>query len=430
MKIKNKILAIILTVSLAVAPFSTISASEVNNTQNNPSAQMQEDVEAIIQKVASSVENLATTYEVTDTQVPVTTESSNVIYYDSDGKVVQTITPYYYTKTSQSSNFNAYEIKVPLYYEKDVIIPVKIKSKGALVYALAAEYEDNELSYYSLYSDAACENLISTNETIAYIPKAGTYYIKIPNIYLSEAGDSFIAAAFGFVSGANTQLKNKSDVVSAILNASIPLYYKVVVTKPTKLTFVIGADNAATVTLCNSKKKAITNETYFYSNDTEEGAVASYVVGKGTYYFKVASLQGIITTQAKFTTVKGASGTSKSKAGTLKVNGATKNILMLPGDTTKKNYYLKFYNPKRQKIYVNLTSSFSSGTMLFDLYDSAGKSFGVDYIYSGVDKEESFEVYVGDEYSERMLPKGTYYLKFKKVEKKTSGMIQVNITTW
>ena len=68
--------------------------------------------------------------------------------------------------------------------------------------------------------------------------------------------------------------------------------------------------------------------------------------------------------------------------------------------------------------------------MLFDLYDSAGKSFGVDYIYSGVDKEESFEVYVGDEYSERMLPKGTYYLKFKKVEKKTSGMIQVNITTW
>ena len=454
MKMKKKILSVILSLSLAVAPFSQVSASEVSKSQSEPIVHMEEQVESVVQNVVSYAENKASLCEVTDTlaETPVTTETPvvtetptvtesptqaptttpTVTYYNEDGKAVKVLTPFYYTKRSQLEKLsvNYFDIKVSASYEKDVVIPVKVKSKGALVYVLVDSYTAEEMSNYRLYSDAACTKSIYTSNNVAYVPKAGTYYIKLPHYYLYDEQDTMMLAGCSFVSGSDVQLKNKVEVISAIVKSSTPIYYKVVTTKPTKLTFTVTADWSATVTLCNSKKKAITNDTYLYSSDTEKGAKTVYVVGKGTYYFKVKSSQGVIATKAVLTTVSNASGTSKAKAGTLKVNGKTRSVLMLLGETTKRNYYFKFYNPKKQKIFVNVTSSFSSGKAQFQFYDSKGDCFGTRYIYDGINEKNSYQTYVSSYGSSvKTLPKGTYYVKFNKVDNKTSGILQVKITT-
>ena len=196
------------------------------------------------------------------------------------------------------------------------------------------------------------------------------------------------------------------------------------VTKPTKITISFSTDYKAYGTLCNSKKTALTAQ-----STVEEGDKLVYVVGKGTYYLKVKSQKGCIALSSTFTTVSSAASASKSKAGTLKVNGSTRNALVLPGDSTSRNYYLKFYNPKNQKIYLNVTTSFSSGSVKIEFLDSKGTSYGSKKIANGVAIKNVYNPYVYGAYSasSRILPKGTYYIKLTKTQKKTSGIVQINV---
>lgn len=457
MKIRKKILSAILSLSMIAASFSGMGILAASQQDNLPYADMQSLAKKVADAASVETELVANTYEVTDapatTEVPVTTETPVTVIptitpsaspeitvspqptqaamgiYNTDGTVVKVPAPYYYTKLSQLDNpkYNTYIVKVPLGYTKDVVIPIKVKSKGALIYALGAQYTDVDLSYYSLYSDAKCTKFISASENTAFVPKAGTYYIKVSRTYLSKAGDSYILAAFSFVSGADSVIKNKSKLVTCIVDYNTPYYYKMTVTKTTKLTFSITADYSVNATLCNNKKVAITNETYISSADTANKEL-TYVVPKGTYYLKMKSPRGFIGTSATFTTVSNAAGTSKAKAGTLKVNGKTRNILMLPAESTKHVYYMKVYNPKRQAIYLNVTSNFSSGKMQLEFIDSKGDSYGKKIIYDGIREKQSFYAYqTSYTSSSKTLPKGTYYIKFTKLDKKTSGMIQINI---
>ena len=152
------------------------------------------------------------------------------------------------------------------------------------------------------------------------------------------------------------------------------------------------------------------------------------MVPKGTYYFKVRKSEEVFCVSATYTTVSNAGMTNKSKAGTLKVNGSTRNIVILPGDSTGKTYYMKFYNPKKQKITLNVTSSYTSGKVQFQFTDAKNSSFGTRTIYNGINKKNAYIPYTyGNGTNSKMLLKGTYYIKIKKLDKKTSGIIQVNI---
>lgn len=426
MNMKKKLIAAILSLSLAVAPFSGVQAKEAKVAEKAIPT-----VQEVVESAADTILNNGAQAKVlsSDVAVPEEPEDTPVVekkihMYNLDGKVVSYMTPYYYTKRSQleSGKYNGYTAVIPGGYSKDVILPVKVNAKGALALA-AVSAEGKELSAY-VYSDSACKNMCSTSDDLYYLPKAATYYIKVYTYSLDEDIDNMIGVVLGFVSGANAELKNKGNVLSASFGTSSPIYYKMVISRTSKITVRIDAKYSSYVTLCNSKKSAITHEEYVYSSEGR----AVYVVPKGTYYLKVKKSKETFNVASVFTPVSNAAPSSKSKAGTLKVNGSTRNVLICPADSTGRTYYMKFYNPKRQKITLNVTSSFTSGKMQFQFLDSKNSSFGTRTIYNGINKKNVYKPYTyTSASSSKTLPKGTYYIKFKKMDKKTSGIIQVNV---
>ena len=175
----------------------------------------------------------------------------------------------------------------------------------------------------------------------------------------------------------------------------------------------------------NSKKKAITGEEYISGSESK----VVFAVSKGTYYIRLKASKGLVSITPTFTAVSNASGPSKAKAGTMKMNGKTQNVVVLPGDSTKKYYYLKFYNPKNQKVYLNTNSSYTSGKMQIEFFNTKNSSFGSRTIWNGINEKNTFNPYVYTYTGNNgyKLPKGTYYVRFTKLDKKTAGIIQVNV---
>lgn len=415
MNMKKKLIATVLGFSLAVSSFTSIQAKEVNVAEKKTSA-----IETIM-KGAVSINPQSS--ELAPTETPST--EAKIYIYDQRGKNVSSMTPFHYTKRAQieKKQFTAYSAVIPQGYSNPAVLPVKVKAKGALVAAAANEL-GQEMNIYEVYADEACKKHIGVRGDFVYLPKAGTYYIKFNTYQFLRDQDTKIAVVLGFVSGENVELKNKSYAFSSTVGKNAPIYYKVKVTKTSKLTFKVDSEYSSYVTLCNSKKLAITSEEYIFANEGK----AVYVVPKGTYYFKVRKSEEVFCVSATYTTVSSAGMTSKSKAGTLKVNGSTRNILILPGDATGKTYYMKFYNPKKQKITLNVTSSYTSGKVQFQFTDAKNSSFGTRTIYNGINKKNAYIPYTyGNGTNSKMLLKGTYYIKMKKLDKKTSGIIQVNI---
>lgn len=452
MKMKKKLIAAVLSLSLAVSPVSGISAQSAAKTNAGTVESMQDMIRYAAEGMmkdkestagfcavsevpaaqspavtASPVTSVITqTPAVTVTPSPTASAETSVAIFNEDGQIVKVPAPYIYESMSQlvEPSYNKYEIKVPSNYGKHVVVPIKVKSRGALIYAVVSMNNTQAANYYKLYSDAACTKSIATEDNTAYLSKAGTYYIKVDSTVLSETGESILTAAFAFVSGGDRQLKNKSDVLTTTFGTSKPVYYKMKVTKPTKIAISFSTDYKTYGTLCNSKKTALTVQSTIEENDK-----LVYVVGKGTYYLKVKSKKGFIALSSTFTTVSNAASASKSKAGTLKLNGSTRNALVLPEDSTSRNYYLKFYNPKNQKVYLNVTTSFSSGSVKIEFVDSKGTSYGSKKIASGITIRNVYNPYVYGAYSasSRILPKGTYYIKLTKTQKKASGIVQINV---
>lgn len=342
-----------------------------------------------------------------------------------DGQPVSNIVPSAIKTMKQvdKKDYAKFIATVPQGYNRDVIIPVKVKTKGVLAYALAASYKDDV--YYQLYKDKKCTKSIYTSKNVAYLDKAGTYYIKVAKYDLADEGESQFAIAAGFISGANAVLKNKTNLLSVAFGTDSYVYFKFTVNTKSKIAVKVEADYSKYVTLCNSKKTAITNEEYISSAEPK----AVYAVPKGTYYIRVKAVESLLSITPTFTPIKSVAGPSREKAGTLKMNGKTQNIAILPGDSKKTYYYLKFYNPKNQKVYLNVTSDITSGKMKLDFYDTKKTSFGTNTIYDGLNKKNRYNPYVYSYTSNNgyRLPKGTYYIRFSKAEKKTSGTIKINI---
>ena len=413
---KKRLLAAVLSFTLAIAPISGVKAQGISSAQKNMTA-----------SISGAVVDVRTMSAITE--APTQEEPGKELkvgIYDKDGSNVSAATPYALTKKSQIDNpkVNSYEVMVPAGYSKDALIPVKVKSRGALFLGVLNGF-GSEVSISRIYKEAACVNYTYVSQNVAYIPSAGTYYIKIDKYNFSGGAEHSFLAQFAFVSGANTELKNKTNVINATFGQKSPLFYKMSVKKTTKIVVSINLEYSGYATLCNAKKAALTSEEYVYS----KGDKLVYVVPKGTYYLKIKSMQGFVSTTATYVAVSNSAGASKAKAGTLKVNGQTKNILICPKDSASRAYYLKFNNPKRQTIKLNVKSSYTSGKVQLEFYDAKGTKFGSKCtIYNGVGRKNVYTPYsytYGS--SAKKLPKGTYYIKVKKIDKRTSGIIEVNV---
>jgi hypothetical protein len=416
--------------SLLATPFTNVQAKGADTAKENQ-VTVQKTVKAEAIQAAEKCKTVITLdFDVQPSPVPSPSqkpvEEQKVVLVSEKGKTVDYVTPYTYTKKSQiaEEKYSVNFATIPSGYNKDVIIPIKVSAKGALVVA-AASSEGKEADIYSVYQDKACQKGISIGtDKFAYVPKAGTYYMRIRKNDFEKNSENVYAIVSAFISGNNAELKNNSNVVSASMGTASPIYYKMAVSKTSKLTIKLSSDWSFYATLCNSRKSAITHEEYIYSG---VGKVV-YVVPKGTYYLKIKAQKETFYASAVFTPVSNAGMTSKSKAGTLKINGSTRNVLVCPGDSTSRGYYMKFTNPKRQKVAIQITTSYTSGKMQFDFYDSGKDSWGKRTLNSGLNKKYEYHVYSTTYNSNsKTLPKGTYYLRFRKLDKKTSGIIGVSI---
>jgi hypothetical protein len=318
-------------------------------------------------------------------------------------------------------NYVTYSINVasdPDSSNVEVIFPMTISQKGILNCASVYLDSNPTTSYgdFGIYSDAACTNPIDYNtyDYLAVIPKKGTYYFKFSvSDYSDEKPEDgyYFGLSSNFLSGADRALKDKTWSIAGS-EAKKPIYYKITTTKAGSLTINLESDYSNTITLLNSSKKAISDETTYYSTDSK----ASYAVGKGTYYVKVTSNSDLYRIKSTFKAVTDTSGTTKAKAKKLPAGKASKGLVLTSDKAGKVDWY-KFTLTKSQTVDITFLGDVSSGVISLELYGS-GVSGSVTSSINTVDSDQSFSVFTT---GSSKLSKGTYYIKITKKTKNTSG---------
>lgn len=306
-------------------------------------------------------------------------------------------------------------------------VPLKIKKEGTLMFYAASASENGVLN---IYSDKECTDVVTsayTNKpldnggymsdaTIVYL-KAGTYYLNTDEANIG----TYELAGMIYPSGDRTLTSGKW-VITAPKSSSAKLYYKIKVSKQSKITVQFDAGKDPSVALCNSSKKAISEtdrvgQTYGYK--------AYYAVKPGTYYIRVQSEDSWYRVKATVKAVNDSTGSSKSKAKTMKYNGGKITGVLLASDKTSKIDWLRISNPKTQASNVYFESEITSGSAKLEAIASNGKSMG-SLTYNSIKPNGVAQLYtIGSGYSGTTLAKGTYYVKIKKNSAKTSAVYKV-----
>lgn len=366
--------------------------------------------------MASEIQNTKGFESVTDAKI-----------FDENDNEVKKVTPFYYKTEAQlkASKVKKYAITAPKGSVDDLLVPVVFNQKGIVLYNIVAKHENIKMAgKYKLSSDVDGKLKIATKNNRAYIPKAGTYYIRISSETFSRESDSRYLGIFAFVTNSNVTLKNKVKVVSSIVNSKKPIYYKVTVNKNAKLQFELATDGKANVTLCNKKKSAITS-----AKKVNKSGKMIYALKKGSYYLKVSSSKGFLTAKATMTPVSKEIGRKQSSALKVNINKKASSGLVYAQDKKDTVYWFCLNNKKDQPIYMNVTTDFTSGKVKMEVVSSEGKNFGSKILENGLNRSKRFTLYSSSEEGKK-LPKGTYFIKFTKVEKNANGVIQVGIKNY
>lgn len=333
------------------------------------------------------------------------------------GETVDELSPYILTTGSDAElkKVNSFAVYVPA-DKKEFVIPITFNQKGLLICsAELSEETDRSYSDFSIFSDEACTNRISysTYDKTAAIPKAGTYYLKFSVIDYSDVKPETYVFDFAakFINGNDRALKDKVWAISANIESSKPVYYKVTVPKTGGLTINLESEYSSYVTLLNSSKKAISDETYYYSSDN----AVYFAVAKGTYYIKVKNSSNNYRIKYTFKAITDSSGTEKAKAKKLTAGKAVTGVVTT-ADSTKKVDWYKITLPKSQKVKITFTGS-TSGVIALEFY-GGGISGSITRSLRYVNDDASFSA---ETWSSDKLPKGTYYIKITKDAKNSSG---------
>ncbi|HEX3075399.1 MAG TPA: hypothetical protein VHQ24_00870, partial [Lachnospiraceae bacterium] len=122
-----------------------------------------------------------------------------------------------------------YTVDIPAGSEYS-IVPMDVKESGILQYF----YTDSENNYsVDFYSDAECTESLtySYSNNFVIIPKAGTYYVKVSNLYADTSVVNSLAISFQLYSDSNPTLKANQWKATGLMDYTKPVYYKFNVTK-------------------------------------------------------------------------------------------------------------------------------------------------------------------------------------------------------
>lgn len=316
------------------------------------------------------------------------------------------------------------------------VVPINIPTKGFLDFYVAT----NVTSDVCIYTDASCtvkagssayvspygdvvQEGVYGDEGYAYFEEKGTYYVKF------EAPGTYAFSSQMF-NGANRTLKNNTYTTAySYTNGpysydSKNIYYKYKASKTGYITismeFLKDYGNA-TVTLCNSSKKVISNDVYVSSSYNDNTVFA---VKKGaTYYIKVSSSSEIYRIKSKITGVTESSGNRKTKAKTLPIGKVRKGVV-LSEDKASLNDWYKFTLTKATKLNLTVAGNASSGSLKVEL-TSPNIGGSVDLSINSVGYKQSTALKT---YTTSTLPKGTYYIRVYKDDKKSSGSYALKVS--
>lgn len=270
---------------------------------------------------------------------------------------------------------------------------------------------------FSLYKDAAMttsvgyEKSVSTNYPVdtdlIQIPNPGTYYIGVNSRYCPE-GAVAVNIAASYINGGDKTLTSGKEILIGQKEAQTN-YLKFKATKNGYLTITPSKEaEYSQVTLCNSKKKAVSNAVY--------PKYATFGVKKGTtYYVKVASRyngNGVYGITATNKPIKEKSGKNKAKAVTLKKNKKVKGTIVAGSNQADWYKFKLTKNIKQMKVFIN---GGTNGELKAKVYNSKGKAVG--YNAASIHNTgRSYYLQISGK-----IKKGTYYIKVYRGNKKSSG---------
>jgi hypothetical protein len=362
------------------------------------------------------------------------TAQAAILYDDSDAEVTTLSTVLAATGSKEDLEKNAtYTIQTT---SADELVPIDIPAKGYMDFYVITNvnseigiYVDESCTtktsstvYISSYSDQVQEGVYG-EDGYAYFPKAGTYYVKFktPGTYVFTSQ---------MVDGGNQTLKDNTYTTAYGYNYdtynydSRDIYFKFTASKTGYATvdteFLSDYGNAY-ITLCNSSKKAISEDVYSSNNYVGKSVFA---VKKGTtYYFKVKTSSGKYRIKSKVTGVTESSGAKKSQAKTLTIGKVRKGIVLSEDKTSKSDWY-KFTLSKATKLDLTVAGNASSGRVRIELTSAnIGGSVNVSINSVGYKTSTSLQTYTSS-----TLPKGTYYIRVYKEDKKVSGNYSIKVS--
>lgn len=311
------------------------------------------------------------------------------------------------------------------------LIPIKIPENGSVVvqmYAENAGYINMELfttanpgeDTLPRYWSCQCTGDIGNRGTTMRYFDKGTYYIRFPK-------NKYEISLVFYANRSQTIKSGQSFVAYADYNH--PIYYTYKAAKNGYITIqtssFIDTMFLPEVTLCNSKKKAITDPK---SNHENTDTIVYAVKKDTTYTIKVTSKDPYGSQyygfSLKFTSRSEKSGSSKSKAVALKLGNTASGLVFAEDKASAEDWY-KVKISQKQKVTLYYSGSITSGSMLFDVFDSKGESCASYSVVANVgtqDKDSLAKKGKGKD-----LPKGTYYIRVKKTRKSACGIYSIQL---
>lgn len=317
---------------------------------------------------------------------------------------------YFYSaedKTLKSGNWQAIAKtrSADRYYK--MVIPsdgnVKIEASGSQAIYVCSENKAVKYGFIHLMDDP-----YNDRTTELYL-KAGTYYIRT----CGASGASNIRYTHYAVGKSPYTVSDKQTFYVYPAGGSSYVYIKYTAKVTGYITLSKMDQYESNVTLCNSKRKALSSEGWMNGKISSTKKLVYGVRKNATYYFRISSSSNEHKQIFRLTAVKVKenSGAKKSKAVTLKSGKTVKGTIQ--AGSSAADWY-KFKVTKKKKVAIKIKGS-SNDKLRITVYNSRGKK-----LIAGTCMQNNYSIVV-NWFKGPKLAKGTYYIKVSRDNTKSSG---------
>lgn len=318
---------------------------------------------------------------------------------------------------------------------KNIVIPFKVKNKGAVYLSMMPDKDDFETITGAIYKDKDCTKAVGKSFTLESADEAksyminmsagGTYYIKftLDNADYEAVGETKFLVKLYEINGADRTITLDKPTIAYQDKEGRKINYKITVKKKCVLIIdVTSLENSEKVSasfqLLDKNKKALSKISKVKGRTDEDVTDAMfmeklYTVTAGTYYIQATASSSIYQFEGSTMDINSNAGSSKAKAKLIKVDKDLGKGYVTYADKTSKTGWYKFEVPSYQ--YVELyMASYLDGKCDYEILDSKGK---IVYKYSKDSKipEGFYYTWLGSYYN-----KGTYYVKIFKTDSSSS----------